>query len=81
MYCFLLLSRALSTTRPYQFLKPANVRLNQRKNGRRKPGAASEVSWPAATGLRMVAQSTGVRIKATATDRSMEATIVKENCR
>ncbi len=43
--------------------------------------AFSAGSCPACTGLRSEAQRTGVRIKATTTERSMEAMMVTENWR
>ena len=57
------------------------MRSNQRKNGRRNQTPPSAGSCPLGTGLRSEAHSTGVRIRATTTDSSMEAMMVTENWR
>ncbi len=51
------------------------------KKGRMKKIALSEGECPALTGLRKEAQSTGVRIRATTTESSIEEMTVTENWR
>jgi len=69
-------------TRPmYRSRMRKNRSSNQRKKGRRNQTAFAAGSWPLGTGFRRVAQSTGVRIRATSTDRSMEEMTVTENWR
>ena len=58
-----------------------NTRSNQRKKGRNRTKPPSAASCPFATGLRSEAHRTGVRIRATTTDRSIAAMTVTENCR
>jgi hypothetical protein len=62
--------------------EPKEARSNRAKERPQEPeGAFSAGSCPLGTGLRSDAQSTGVRIRATTTDSSMDAMIVTENCR
>ena len=73
--------RSVPTRSTYRSRSRKKTRSNQRKNGRRKKIAFSAGSCPLATGLSSEAQRTGVRIKATTTERSMEAMMVTENWR
>ncbi len=70
-----------ATKRTYKPLIPPKHHSKTLKKGRMKKMAFSEGSCPALTGRKKEAQRTGVRIKATSTEKDMAAIRVTENWR
>ena len=75
------LEKDRSTIFTYASLMRKNTWSNFLKKGRRKKIALSEGSCPGFTGLSREAQSTGVRMSATTTERSIAEMTVTENWR